>query len=252
MSWDNLDDVFSRLNTDGGGDPLQGVSLASEIEHTLSQCKLVQSNDLDAFFKRSVAENIMMRGVGTYLLQAGVRRHHLFDEESLRTLPPVTITNGLVVDVMTFSAKESINKRGVLEALGADFANVSITIFNKRMKAIMDKHRSLSKSVHRESGRKNFHIFLNQPAFSPIEHVPTKVTFQPPPEHTAFISSQNTCARLRRTLDEKDQAVTSAQNKITLMQEYCETKTSECEELSRKLHQAQGKTERLQHKLKRK
>ena len=100
-SWDDLLSLYTKITE---GEPLQGLSLKSEIEAVVREgqkCKKQgTAAGFDAFLSVTAGICIAGRNVGPHLLKRQIFRHHLLNPDELQKLPPPPeLPNGMVVDL---------------------------------------------------------------------------------------------------------------------------------------------------------
>ena len=92
-------------------DPLQGISLKSEIEAVVKEGRKCKNDgtdeDFDTFLSVNVGICIAGRNVGPHLTKNQIFRHHLLNPDQLqKSTPPSELTHGMIIDVMLFLKKE--------------------------------------------------------------------------------------------------------------------------------------------------
>ena len=99
-SWDDLFSLYLKVTED---DPLQGISLKSEIEAVVKEGRKCKNDgtdeDFDAFLSVNVGICISGRNVGPHLTKNQIFRHHLLNPDQLQKLtPPSELTHGRIID----------------------------------------------------------------------------------------------------------------------------------------------------------
>ncbi|KAK7095511.1 hypothetical protein V1264_006907 [Littorina saxatilis] len=227
LTWDTVEDTFNRITE---GDPLQGVSLKSEIQGAIKDA--LKAQDLDYFFSLNVESIISFRNIGPHLLKLGIQRKHLMDPSLMKQLKLPTgslVSNGVVVDLMTFSKiTMHVNTRAVLENLGANISTISDQTLSRKLNDVMTKYKGLSKSLHHKNGSANMNVFLDQ-EFNSLhpQGPPQRTLTQQTSTEQSLSASQCTNARLRRQLEDTELQLKAVQNANNILQESTKEKNQQ-------------------------
>ena len=246
-SWDDLFSLYLKITED---DPLQGISLKSEIEAVVKEGRKCKNDgtdeDFDAFLSVNVGICISGRNVGPHLTKNQIFRHHLLNPDQLQKLtPPSELTHGMIIDVMLFLKKENLplsRCRTILEFLGVTVKTLSDQQLTSKLNRMLTMYKSLSKSIHKQNGQTNMNCFLlGTPDFT-MSASASKVPVTPPTEKDRAVGHANmTAASLRRQLEETERELASEKEKNNILRE---TSLSHC----RSLHLEEGKVASLKKK----
>lgn len=205
-----------------------------------------------------LASKICQRNVGPFLLNLGIQRPHLLNHELLKTLSAsIELTNGMVVDLMSVSDTNPalFNKRSVLQKLNADVSSLSDPVLNRKLNNILDKYKSLKKSIHRESGQRNLNQYLAQPAdfanstVAALSQPSSRPNICTPEQ--MYATSQKNLVTVRRTLEEKQQELTVLKEQIKVLMDSHKEQFDRIQHLHEKLTQAEI-SQKMQTQLKEK
>ena len=230
-SWDELSAFFPKV-TDG--DPLQGLSLKTEIKAVLKEAVRFQKQgtdaDFDAFLSVNLGTGISARNVGPHLFKHRILRQHLINPDMLSELaPPSELNNGMIIDLMIFLTKEILplsGSRQTLEFLGANVSSLTDKQLLLKLNKVMTTYKSLNKSIKRSDGQQKMDTFLESPpAFGiglanvivpTVEMCPVVSQF-PTPVNIAVATAERKAASLRRLLEDKEKEVAHEKEKNVIL-----------------------------------
>ena len=246
-TWSRIEDLFSTVVL---GEPLQGFSLKNEVEGALREGKQLETTDLQPFLSANVEDRISCRNVGPHLAKCGIRRQHLLNTELLKEVSlPQEITNGLVVDVSVFtnSVERSPSIHTILASLGVDLRHLSDQQLWKKVRDIMSRYKSLSKSAHRPTGKQNLERFLLEKPFE-TDVYPANTKVVPGPNLIAVTSAQRTAASLRRQLEEQETDLNMAREENKTLLQVVQEKNNALENLECSLQSLHQEAKTLKRK----
>ena len=174
--WEKIHELYGRLHAPDN-DPLQGISLRSQIEALVNKGEQLKDvENLNIFLSMDIATSVAEHNVGTYLRENKIFRQHLLNPEQLKSLPnKPQITNGLILDLIHFFQTHTTswitNIKPVLDNLGLNTSKFSEKQLTSRWRSCMERHKSLKKSIKRPNGQKKHWTVFIQLLYANPYHV---------------------------------------------------------------------------------
>ena len=202
-------------------------------------------------------EAIAVRDVGPHLCKHHIQRCHLMDPSLLTSLTlPSTVCNGMVVDVIMFFKHHKIDRRAVLQGLGADLTNMSDQVLGKKLNKVATSYSSLLKSAKRLDGLAMEKFLADDMFGAPALMAPERTIASTTKTERELGNAVQMLASLRRQLQEKDTLIQDTRSeKDALDTALSEEKTKnarlsdECQKLKTQVNKQSDKIKRLQDTL---
>ena len=127
------------------GDPLQGINFKSEVLSTQRDAEKLSPEQLPSFLHENFERAIALCDIGPSLRELKIERQHLMNTALLADLSlPGQITNGMVIDVVSYAKKHTaVNRRCVLSSLGADLC--ALPKFDSKLNTIHKRYKDMKK-----------------------------------------------------------------------------------------------------------
>ena len=202
-------------------------------------------------------EAIAVRDVGPHLHKHHIQRCHLMDPSLLTSLTlPSTVCNGMAVDVIMFFKHHKIDRRAVLQGLGADLTNMSDQVLGKKLNKVATNYLSLLKSAKRSGGLVMEKFLADDMFGAPALIAPERTIASTTKTERELDNAVQTLASLRRQLQEKDTLIQDTRSeKDELNTALSEEKTrnarlsDECQKLTTQVNKQSDKIKRLKNTL---